>query len=99
MTTDTPMVELCARPVKERSTTAGREPGSHLRSQPLPDAVCIDLVVAVLECLRTPTPEMVEAATHAIYGQTCERVSASEATYVIVKVIDRALHPSKGEGE
>lgn len=60
------------------------------------------LARAVLECLRTPTPEMVEAAmdNFDIRGWGQVRWTPLAAMEVALKAaIDRALLPSKGEGE
>lgn len=99
MTTDTPMVERLAREIGaiydgevDPIATPNRYPVAELAAR------------AVLECLRTPTPEMVEAAIlRAEFvdadGWSDVEVATALFQYMIDAAIDRALLPSKGEGE
>lgn len=113
MTTDTGIVERVAAVLKSLPIRDMSDPGGELDQLRLRETAR-----AVLECLRTPTPEMVEAMIGANARQyeiarrlqtmssEAYRGSFGEATPPEVALvagftaaIDRALSPSKGEGE
>jgi hypothetical protein len=100
MTTDTGMVEQCARAAFERSGRHYGGPVTNWDDLGAGKVYWLDAVTAVLECLRTPTPEMVEAGRDIVGWFSADRDSAADtATEAFRAMIDRALSPSKGEGE
>jgi hypothetical protein len=99
MTTDTTMVERCARAIlasHDWTTNDGAEGGWDSLSDDWKE-VYRKGARAVLECLRTPTPEMVEALMQRLRFEGGGTV-ADEAAASFAAAIDRALSPSKGEG-
>lgn len=102
MTTDTGMVELAdfENPIVQvvyelicaQDEAAQPPEGEHWEGY-----LARRIVPAVLECLRTPTPKMVGAFSEAF--ATSDMSVADIIRVGFAAAIDRALSPSKGEGE
>jgi hypothetical protein len=112
MTTDTGMVEQCARAAFERSGRHYGGPVTNWDDLGAGKVYWLDAVTAALECLRTPTPEMVEAMRQAgtyqfvEQGHVYDEYDSDSATLadhapaeIFAIMINAALSPSKGEGE
>ena len=76
-------LEEVARAIRVASPSAGRG-DSHLRSQMLTEAVCLDLARAAIEAMREPTPEMIDGAWEAL-------VPAGDLTAGYQAAIDAAI--------
>jgi len=87
------MIERVARAIRDRSPTAGREPGSHMRTQALGVDVCRDLARAAIEAMREPAAEVVRrgmATTDEVDGDGVTSWAMTEAWQAM---IDKALEP------
>lgn len=89
MTTDTAMVERVARALAGQDIEIDSSIGQTYAE------LANTAIVAVLECLRAPTPEMVEAMEKTALVTPYH----DEMRAAFTAAIDRALSPSKGEGE
>lgn len=104
MTTDTGMVDrlalICARHADtfqsgDVSPSLNTHPSDYSPHEWLTAQACVR---AVLECLRTPTPEMVEAGM-TVMDNRCNEPASGVVPDAFIAMIDRALSPSKGDGE
>lgn len=69
-------VEEVARAIREASPSAGRR-DSHLRSQMLSEAACLDLARAAIEAMREPTEHMVKSGHRGFcFGRPLETYQA-----------------------
>jgi prolipoprotein diacylglyceryltransferase len=97
MTTDTGMVERVAAAI----AAAGGSDWSKVPKRPGPGfsmyQMYMGMARAALECLRTPTPEMVEAMIEE--DTKPGRYFSQLMSDLFTAAIDAVLSPSKGEGE